>query len=48
MGVEVLTSSEEETKFIGVKFCDIENVSLPENIAEGGGNKHFNGGGLLY
>ena len=48
MGVEVLTSSEEETKFIGVKFCDIENVRLPEKIAEGSDNRHFNRGGLLY
>ena len=35
MGVEVLVNSEDETKFLGIRFGDIEEVKLPGEMVEG-------------
>ena len=36
MGIKILASSEEETKFLGGRFGNIEDVRLPRKIVEDG------------
>ena len=47
MGVEVFVSSKEETKFLGGRFNENEDVRLPGEISGDGATKHINGVLLL-
>ena len=47
MGVEILATSEEETKLLRASFSNIEDVRLPGEIAGDGNTENINSGGLL-
>ena len=47
MGAEVFASFEEEIRFLGGGFGDIEDMKLPGEIAGDGNTENINSGGLL-